>query len=749
MNDIKLLEIAKEYAEHNMVVVPAFDKRPFGQNWQIESAENILKNTKNWAKANGLNIVLGKTSGVTVVDIDLIEKNNPTLFKTVMELLPPPGEVQRIGNPKKRPSRFFQYNGERARKLNAIQVEILSDGNNCCLPPGWNHVSKTNFKWVGVSLIEAGVDSLPILTEETLTALHNLNEKIKDEEKKAKGNSHKVDTTLESGRCRSGSHNKLSAYTVARRFDGYSKQQLIIDVLKFDKQINADADFLYFNCKSRKWKHGNSADNNAASFVDEIWKRNIPKDDATEKMEQFPTMKDGFYIEIKPKDKSGNVIEGKSKWTPDYKGMSDYFKNYLYMKNDDSYRCLYKHGFYHRVSNLRLENLIETLLGVRANPTSIRNFKAMITARCYKDKEEFVSPTGLINTKDCVVNINSKALAVNSPDFNFTYKLPYKYDAEAKCPEFIKFLNFIFENDQSLIDLIGEIIGYTLVGGEPFKHNAFCFYGDGRNGKSTLLDVIVAVLGNASVSSVPMGLIGKPFSAVRLDGKLANIVEESPKNIDAEVFKNIVGGGFVTAARKGIDEFDLKVNARMFFATNEFPHFKDTTAGLKERLVIIPFEKFIPEAERDHKLKGRLLKEIPGVLNFALDGWERFKKQDLQFTKSDHTKEAMKEYVLESDSVLRWLDENVKVTDDPADFIVNSDMYKRYSEDSKKDGFMPRARIPFIKKIKAKLGVKKMFRKEINMSEFDSASRIVVDVKRHLAVMPGVRFKAFKSDYEC
>lgn len=735
MGKTNLVEIAARYAELNMTVVPAVDKRPFVKNWETASAEIILNNKGAWARANGLNIVLGKTSGIIVVDIDIIKKNNPVLFERVMALLPPAGIVQRIGNPIKQPSRFFQYSGETARKLNAIQVEILSDGNNCCLPPGWNHQSKTNFKWVGQSLLDIDADDLPILSEEVIGKLIELNEEIKEENKKAKGAGYKVITTEAKGRCRHGSHNVLSSYAVARRYAGYSEEQLIRDVEAYDRLMNKSSDRLYFNCKTRKWNLANSVTKNAEIFITEIIKNHKPPAKISENSKAYPSMADGFFVQVK--DKEGKLTD---KWAPDYHGMSEYFQKNQNLKNDDSYRCVYSSGFYSRLSCLGFDNKLLDLTKKRANPSALRNFKAMVSAKCFKSKDEFTPPVGMINTKDCVVNIDDKSTMAHSPEYNFLYKLPYTYDPKATCEEFLFFLNFIFFGDQNLINLIGEIIGYTLVGGDPFKHKAFLFFGEGRNGKSTLLDIIIEVLGKDSVSSVAMGNLDKPFSAVSLDGKLANIVEESPKNINPEAFKNIVGGGYITAARKGMDEFDLKVTARLYFAMNEFPHFKDNTTGLKERLEIIPFNRFIPEEERDYKLKGRLMLEIPGILNFALEGWQRLKKNSFQFSKSAASQEVLDEYILESDSILRWVDENIEQTNSQTDYIINDEMYQRYAENSKANGFFPKANIPFIKAVKKKYGKNCSKRKQIMDMVWNETLRRSMATTQRKSVIQGVKY---------
>jgi putative DNA primase/helicase len=219
-------------------------------------------------------------------------------------------------------------------------------------------------------------------------------------------------------------------------------------------------------------------------------------------------------------------------------------------------------------------------------------------------------------------------------------------------------------------------MGYALLGGDPVAHRAFAFYGEGRNGKSTLLDVILELLGKENVSAISMKNLDKPFSAVMLDGKMANIVEESPTKIDAEAFKNIVSGGYVTAAHKGKPEYDLKVNARLFFACNKLPIFRDSTVSIKDRLIFVPFVNYIKKHQRDTGIKARLGREIEGILNFAIEGLDRYLAEG--FTEPRASEELMHEYQVESDAVFAWADEFVEVTFDKNDTVMTRQAYNSY-----------------------------------------------------------------------
>ena len=682
MNDINLREIAEMYAEKGMVVVPALNKRPdLMKGWQKASVKEILKDELAWSKANGLNLVTGEKSGVTVLDIDIIESEKPDLYKTVKEMLPPL-LISRKGNPKKHPSMFFQYNGEKTRHFSEIDVDILGDGSNCCLPPGYNSASGTAFKWIGDSLLTFDVDDLPVLSQDLIDFLVSLNEQYKVKGKKGVGVS--IKGSLSPNRCRHTSHNRISQLALGKFREGRPIEEIINALLSYDRSLNHDADSLYFMCPSRNWKH-HMASTNAISFMSEVMQNNAEKyrTNSRSEDEMFPTKVDGFaFLDEK-------IIKGESvvKRIPDMVDLARYMKEVNHLKIDDSYRYIYKMGRYVKLTNLGFDKYIQDLTLCRDKPNITNQHKQFTAAYCQLSKGEFNSPDGYLNLNNCVLNIKTKKTYNNSPEFNFTQILSYDYDEKAECPQFIEFLKHIFFDDQNLIDLLGEVLGYTLIGGDPFKHKAFMLFGEGRNGKSTLLDVIKELIGSHSVSNVSMGSLDKPFSVVQLDNKLANIVEETPKEIDSEAFKNIVGGGSLTAAYKGMDEFDLKINTRLFFASNDFPHFRDGSTGLKERLVIIPFKRYIEPDKRDFLLKDKLLKELAGVLNFAVEGWHRLSKNKLKFTDSKLIDDTMQEYILDSDSVARWVESCVEYTGSDYGFESTRNMYESYRMKALMDGF--------------------------------------------------------------
>lgn len=384
------------------------------------------------------------------------------------------------------------------------------------------------------------------------------------------------------------------------------------------------------------------------------------------------TIENGFYVERR-KANGGSYFE------PDYHGMVDFIIKEHKLISSEAYSYIYKNDYYQYIGRVGLSNIVTSIAKEKLQPAHLENFMKLLIAKSFNREKMLMSTDGLVNLANGILDVKKKTVEVNSPKYFFKYKLPHKYDSSAECPKFKQFLNFIFENNPDYVRAIAEIYGYCLLGGHQFLHKAFIFYGEGRNGKSTALDILEALLGKENVGNVSLGNLNKPFSVVNLDGKLANLVEETPnERINAEAFKTASSGGKLTAAHKGKAEYDVTCNCRMVCATNSMPNFSETSVGIKERLYFIKFNKFIAEHERDPHIKKYIIEnEMSGVLNFALDGLADLLKRG--FIMPTHgNSEVMNEFKVDSDSVYEFYDNRLVVDSSSQSIMQVKEIYESY-----------------------------------------------------------------------
>lgn len=345
------------------------------------------------------------------------------------------------------------------------------------------------------------------------------------------------------------------------------------------------------------------------------------------------------------------------------------------------YAWLYDKTHYKILHPKKIDKLIIELTNEDAKPSWIRQYREILIAKAQSDNDSFKQPELMLNLANGVLDLEKARLYKHDKCYNFRYCVPIKYDPEADCPVFMKYLDDTFEGDNDLKVLTSQIYGYCLMGGDPFLHKSFVLYGSGRNGKSVWQHALKGLLGKQNYSSVSMSKLDKAFSVYQLDGKLANIVGElTNKAVGSEEFKTAVGGEELLASAKFKDEYSLKINARLVFACNHLPKFGDTSSGLREKLCIIPFNRYLMPHERDNEIFNKISGELSGILNFALAGCRSVLKHR-KLIESAAVSRMIEEYEEETDSVGTWIKRFIKEDEKETKSICMHDLYLAYAED--------------------------------------------------------------------
>jgi P4 family phage/plasmid primase-like protien len=420
-------------------------------------------------------------------------------------------------------------------------------------------------------------------------------------------------------------------------------------------------------------------------------------------LEDAPYEQIGYYFRYEITKPEGGI---KTVDVPQYKLMADACFEAKNICCDDSLSMKFDGKKWYWMSKTELLNFIITENKECIKPAHLDNFVKIIKGTCFEKALEFESSDGFINVQNGIVNVKTGELIPHSYKYMFRYCTDANYDPSAQCPAWLKFLDDTFSGDSELKDLAQRLFGYVMIGGRPFLHKAFVLYGEGRNGKSTFLDILKAVIGEKSYSVVSMSKLDREFSLTMLNGVLANIAEETPTDeINAEVFKTLVGGGQVVASHKGYDEYSFQCNARFIFACNDMPVFKDKSVGLEDRLVFIPFSRYIREEDRDTRIVEKLLAELPGILNWAIDGAKTiFKERRLPtYEATNRIKETYKE---ETDPLYAWVKENIAFENDESLFETIEYIYTKYQYSSTTAGNKPYSKINFSRRLKKMMKAK-------------------------------------------
>jgi P4 family phage/plasmid primase-like protien len=298
------------------------------------------------------------------------------------------------------------------------------------------------------------------------------------------------------------------------------------------------------------------------------------------------------------------------------------------------------------------------------------------------------------------------ALQEHTPRFFTPVLLPYKYDPDATCPTWLKFLEQMFP-DAGVRQLLAELFGYCLTF-DTSQGKFAILEGQGANGKSVVCAALRAVLGTENVSAVPLEAFKgeRTFPIAATVNKLANIhtdmseIEQSAEGI----IKAFADGEPMTVERKTKDAFTFKPTARLVFATNVLPRFSDRSDGIWRKMLLIPCTvQILDESKQDKRLGNAEFwatsGELSGIFNWALAG-KRSLHERRYFLEPDVCKAAKGEFKKKTHAESTFLDDyvrGVEKAETPAPVL-----YSNYAKWATDNGYKKMAANNFAECVKRK-----------------------------------------------
>jgi putative DNA primase/helicase len=386
-------------------------------------------------------------------------------------------------------------------------------------------------------------------------------------------------------------------------------------------------------------------------------------------------------------------------------------------------------NYWKKIDDNEIKKLIKNQLSYKAKPYYISNVTDLIKI----EKSITADKINLNRNKIVLLNGTLDISDWNTPIFYehqffkedyCTIQLNVKYNKDAKCPRFNKFLSEIFEDDLERIKIIQEMLGYILTPSTKLE-KVFLFYGHGANGKSKILNLIDNLLTDINISEIGLNDFDKAFSRSSLYNKLVNKSAELESLVhDTGYLKRIASGDKIDAQFKFKDSFEFHPFCKLVFSMNNLPQFGNTdrSNGLYRRFIIMPFEVTIPEEKQDRNLDEKFKNELDGIFQFALMGLKRLYENNM-FTRSEKCEKILKQYELDNNPVEQFLLECV--SKDESSYIVCNKLYDKYKS--------------FCKNNRHKELNNVHFGREILKKYPDSKKQITINNKREY-VYTGIKF---------
>ena len=251
-----------------------------------------------------------------------------------------------------------------------------------------------------------------------------------------------------------------------------------------------------------------------------------------------------------------------------------------------------------------------------------------VRAPSWMDAEPHANAADIFACSNGLLHLPTRTLLPHTPTFYSVNAVEYAYDARVKEPvEWLRFLQLLWEQDTQSIATLQELFGLLLTN-DTRHQKAFLIVGPKRSGKGTIARLLTALLGAGNVAGPTLSGIGQNFGLAPLIGKPLAIISDArlsgraDQHLIAERLLAITGEDALTIDRKYQGAWTGRLPTRFLILTNELPRLADASGALASRFVVQTLRQSFFGRE-DLGLTERLLRELPGILNWALVGRDR------------------------------------------------------------------------------------------------------------------------------
>lgn len=360
-----------------------------------------------------------------------------------------------------------------------------------------------------------------------------------------------------------------------------------------------------------------------------------------------------------------------------------------------------------RLSLEEAEALIFNLLDKKSRVTvPVKDVKEALKRLRYMPEvqidltEEFWERQMYVNLAHGVYSILKQEVIPRRDEDIYDYYIGIRYIPHCHLEDAPNFKHYVetsigVEQYECLMRVLGYCISSLTKG-----RKAFVFYGIGRTGKSTILNLLEAVIGGGLVSHEPFHTMSGERAKAHYEGKRVNISRETSNrpNRNEESFKSLVSCEYTTGSEKFEKQRDFVPTLSFIFAGNsdvEFTHMDD---AVLDRLVYLIFNREIPETEIDLELEEKLLKEKDVIFSLALDRLKGLIEDKYDFRMAPTGEEHLKRRRLLIHSAESFLKERCSLSEDGK--VSKVKLYDAYVSFCKANALKPIGRNTFYDKVR-------------------------------------------------
>ena len=289
-------------------------------------------------------------------------------------------------------------------------------------------------------------------------------------------------------------------------------------------------------------------------------------------------------------------------------------------------------------TSFKIRNLLEALAAITHLPEEI-------------DQPSWLGHLGaddgprVVAVANGLLDIRERHLLSHSPLYFNQTAVPFDYDPKAEAPQWLDFLGGdLWPNDPSSVEALAEFFGYV-ISGRLDLHKILLLVGPTRGGKGTIARILAKMVGQRNVAGPTLSSLSYDFGMAPLIGKPLAVISDA--RLDAKINSSVVverllsisGEDRLTVNRKYREQWTGQLPTRFMIISNELPRLGDASGTIANRFVALLLTNSWLGRE-DTGLEDRLTAELPGILNWSLEGLDRLVEQT-RFTRPQSTDETI------------------------------------------------------------------------------------------------------------
>lgn len=253
----------------------------------------------------------------------------------------------------------------------------------------------------------------------------------------------------------------------------------------------------------------------------------------------------------------------------------------------------------------------------------------------------------IVSVQNGLLDVERRRLIDHTPNFFNQTAVPFEYLPNASAPtQWLEFLGELWPgNARAEIDVMGEWFGY-IVSGRTDLHKILLMVGPTRGGKGVIARILGAMIGSNNCAGPTLNSLGTDFGLAPLIGKPLAVISDArfagrDSSVVVERLLSISGEDTMTVNRKYRDQWNGKLPTRLHVLSNELPKLGDASTAVIGRIVLLLLHRSWLGNE-DIALEDTLRNELPGILNWSLDGLRRLTIHNKgKFTRVPSAEEAI------------------------------------------------------------------------------------------------------------